>query len=75
VPVVPLPPLAAVPLVDVVPLVLMEGAGTRDWRFEAGVWYLSDDLVDVGGFSTKEVSVVLGAVSLVVSAVRFELRT
>jgi hypothetical protein len=68
VPAVPLPPLAA-PLVDVDPLVLVEGAGTRDWRFEAGVWYLSEDLVEVGGFSTKEVSVVLGLVSLVVSVV------
>jgi hypothetical protein len=56
-PVVPLPPLA-VPLVEVVPLVDVDGAGTRDWRFEAGVWYFSEGLIDEG-FSTNEVSVVL----------------
>jgi hypothetical protein len=65
-PVPPLPPLAA-PLVNGAPLVDAGGAGTRDWRFEAGVWYLPVDLEDVGGFSTNEVSVVLGSVSLALS--------
>jgi hypothetical protein len=46
------------------------GAGTRDWRFGAGVRYLLVDLEDVGGFSTNEVSVVLGPVSLVLLAAR-----
>jgi hypothetical protein len=68
-PVPPLPPLAA-PLVDAVPLVDVGGAGTRDWRLEAGVRYLLVDLEDAGGFSTNEVSVVLGSVSLILSAAR-----
>lgn len=59
VPVVPpLPPRVA-PLVEVVPLLDPDGPGTRDWRLDAGVWYLCDGLEDVGGFSTNDVSVVL----------------
>ncbi len=58
----PLPPLVD-PLVDVVPRVDACGAGTRDWRFEAGVWYL-DVRKEVGGFSTNEVSVVMNVASM-----------
>jgi len=46
------------------PLVLEDGAGTRDWRAPGvGVWNFGVGFEDVGGFSTNEVSVVLGTVS------------
>ena len=55
----PRPPLAVVP-----PLVLVDGAGTRDWRVPGfGVWNFGVGLDEAGGLSMKDVSVVMNVVS------------